>query len=64
MKRHAIDLSSVPLDESHVSAADAVLIVTDHDVIDWNIIGQHATLVIDTRNAMDGTPLNGRLVKA
>jgi len=64
MKRHAIDLQSVPLDEVHLSAADVVLIVTDHAVIDWPTIGQHAKVVVDTRNAMDGIAAAGRIVKA
>ena len=64
MKRHAIDLSSVPLDAAHLAAADAVLIVTNHDAIDWTIIGDHASLIVDTRNAMAGISVAGRLVKA
>ncbi len=64
MRQYTIDLSSVPLDEAHLSAADAVLIVTDHDAIDWQLIGTHAALIVDTRNAMDGIAVNGRLVKA
>ena len=64
MRQHAIDLSSVPLDSDHVSNADAVLIVTHHDVIDWSVIGDHASLIIDTRNAMSDVPVAGRLVKA
>jgi UDP-N-acetyl-D-glucosamine dehydrogenase len=64
MRQYTIDLSSVPLDEAHLSAADAVLIVTDHDAIDWQLIGTHAALIMDTRNAMDGIAVNGRLVKA
>ncbi len=64
MRRHAIDLSSVPLDAAHLAAADAVLIVTNHDAIDWTIIGDHASLIVDTRNAMAGISVAGRLVKA
>jgi UDP-N-acetyl-D-glucosamine dehydrogenase len=64
MKRYAIDLQSVPLDEAHVSAADVVLIVTDHAVIDWSMLGNHAKVVVDTRNAMDGIVATGRVVKA
>ena len=29
-----------------------MLVVTDHSAYDWNWIGQHAALIIDTRNAM------------
>lgn len=64
MRRHAIDLASVPLDEAHIAAADAVFIITDHDAIDWSVIGRHASLIVDTRNAMHGTEVSGRLVKA
>ena len=64
MRRHAIDLSSVPLDEANLRRADAVLIVTNHDGIDWSLIGAHAGLIVDTRNAMNGIDVVGRLVKA
>jgi UDP-N-acetyl-D-glucosamine dehydrogenase len=64
MRQHAIDLTSVPLSESHLSHTDAVLIVTDHDAIDWPLIAAHATLIVDTRNAMDGLAVSGRLVRA
>jgi UDP-N-acetyl-D-glucosamine dehydrogenase len=64
MKRYTIDLQSVPLDTTHVSRADVVLIVTNHDAIDWAVIGQHASLIVDTRNAMNGIEVSGRIVKA
>jgi len=32
--------------------ADAVLILTDHDCVDYATVGRHAQLIIDTRNAM------------
>ena len=64
MKKHKIDLQSVPLDQAHLESADAVLIVTDHEGIDWEMVGQHAPLIIDTRNAMRNTSVSGRLVKA
>jgi UDP-N-acetyl-D-glucosamine dehydrogenase len=53
MRDHAIDLASVPLDGQTVSAHDCVLIVTDHSTIDYELVGRHATLVVDTRNAMN-----------
>jgi len=64
MRRHEISLSSVPLDKNHLEQADLVLIVTNHDTIDWRLIGAHATLIVDTRNAMAGVAVSGRLVKA
>jgi UDP-N-acetyl-D-glucosamine dehydrogenase len=45
--------------------ADAVLIVTDHDDVDYGLIARHARLVVDTRNAMAKAGLSGwKVVKA
>ena len=43
---------SVPLDAKSVAAADCVMVVTDHTAVDYRMIGRHAKLVVDTRNAM------------
>jgi UDP-N-acetyl-D-glucosamine dehydrogenase len=52
MREYDIDLSSVPLTAATVEAQDCVLIVTDHTAVDYDLIGRHAGLVVDTRNAM------------
>ena len=52
MRKYAFDLRSVPLDEKTLRDHDCVLIVTDHDAVDYDLIGKHATLVVDSRNAM------------
>ena len=52
MRKHKIDLASVPLTETTLRAHDCVIIVTDHDAVDYALIGRHARLIIDTRNAM------------
>ena len=37
----------------------------DHKQIDWQLIGAHAKLVVDSRNAMaDVLPIAGRYVQA
>ncbi len=65
MRNYAFDMRSVPLDPKVLQGADCVVIVTDHRVIDWQMIGEHAKLIIDTRNAMnDVAPVRGRIVKA
>ena len=43
---------SVPLTAENIASYDAVVIVTDHTGLDWEMIGSNAKLVIDTRNAM------------
>ncbi|HKU61876.1 MAG TPA: nucleotide sugar dehydrogenase [Gemmatimonadales bacterium] len=43
---------SVALTPEAVSAADCVMVVTDHSAIDYRMIRRQAKLVVDTRNAM------------
>jgi UDP-N-acetyl-D-glucosamine dehydrogenase len=51
-KYPGLEMHSVDLDEGAVADADLVLIATDHDAVNWDLIGQKASLVVDTRNAM------------
>ncbi|MFO0872510.1 MAG: nucleotide sugar dehydrogenase [Phycisphaerales bacterium] len=65
MRRHRIDLASQPLTPALVKASDAVFIVTDHDAVDYAMLGEHASLIVDTRNAMARVgPCKARVVKA
>ncbi|MFG0244492.1 MAG: nucleotide sugar dehydrogenase [Phycisphaerales bacterium JB052] len=52
MRNYKFDMNSAPLDAKALGDADCVVIVTDHAIIDWQAIADHAKLVIDTRNAM------------
>ena len=56
MRKHRIDLKSVALTATTLAATDCVLILTDHDAVDYSAIAQHAKLVVDTRNAMARVP--------
>jgi UDP-N-acetyl-D-glucosamine dehydrogenase len=47
-------LSSVPLTDEELKAADCVIIVTDHSEIDYRRICSLAPLIVDTRNALNG----------
>jgi len=49
-RAHKIHLTSTPLTVDALSTYDAVIIVTDHSGIDYDLIQRHARLVIDTRN--------------
>ena len=58
-------MHSTPLDAETIKQADCVLIVTDHKAVDWQLIGDHAKLVVDSRNAMAGVlPIQGSYVQA
>ena len=43
--RRSLDLSPCA-----IHAQDAVLVVTDHDAVDYKLVASHARLVVDTRN--------------
>jgi UDP-N-acetyl-D-glucosamine dehydrogenase len=65
MRNYTLDMGSVDLDRARLEDSDCVVIVTDHRVIDWALIGEHAGLIVDTRNAMAGVEkVQARVVKA
>jgi UDP-N-acetyl-D-glucosamine dehydrogenase len=41
---------STELGPEALSACDLVIVVTDHDAVDYRLVAEHAKLVIDTRN--------------
>jgi UDP-N-acetyl-D-glucosamine dehydrogenase len=47
-------LSSVALNDEEIKSADCVVIVTDHSQIDYGRVTELASLVVDTRNALNG----------
>jgi UDP-N-acetyl-D-glucosamine dehydrogenase len=51
VRRHRLDLASVPLDAATIGECDAVLLVTDHSDFDYAMVLAHARLIVDTRNA-------------
>jgi UDP-N-acetyl-D-glucosamine dehydrogenase len=44
----------VELNEQEVKAADATVIITDHDAFDYDLVRAHAAYVFDTRNRLNG----------
>jgi len=59
MRRSGLALESVELTETELREAACVLIVTDHDQYDYQRVVDHASLVVDTRNAT-GALIRGR----
>jgi UDP-N-acetyl-D-glucosamine dehydrogenase len=47
-----IDLKSLPLTKENLQKFDAVIIVTDHDNVDYKLVVEHSSLIIDTRNVL------------
>ncbi|HPP52982.1 MAG TPA: nucleotide sugar dehydrogenase, partial [Thermoguttaceae bacterium] len=64
-RKYQYQMKSVPLTAESLARYDAVLIATDHTPVDYALLGQHARLVIDTRNAMARVQMpKARIVKA
>lgn len=49
MRKHMLDLKSVPLTEETLQSFDCVVVATDHDLFDWDLIKKHSTIIVDTR---------------
>ncbi|MFN4243660.1 MAG: nucleotide sugar dehydrogenase [Tepidisphaerales bacterium] len=53
MRRYGdLGLQSVELTPQTLSGYDAVVVATNHSSYDWQLIADHARLIIDTRNAL------------
>ena len=52
MRHHDLEMSSVPLTAERLAAYDCVIVATHHAVYDWQFVADHASLIIDTRNAL------------
>ena len=56
---------SVTLSPDTIASYDAVLVVTDHDDVDYAMVAAHARLIVDTRNVFHRLGLSGSpVVKA
>ena len=54
MRKHEFDSSSVELTEENLKKYDAVIIATDHDNFDYQLILDNASLIIDSRGRFSG----------
>ncbi|NUN06096.1 MAG: nucleotide sugar dehydrogenase [Bdellovibrio sp.] len=62
MREHHFELSSVKLSPEVVASYDCVVLTTDHDKFDYEMIGKNAKLLVDTRGKYRKPQAN--LVKA
>ncbi len=65
-RRHALNLSSLPLTSEALSSQDALLISTAHDVFRDPSLYRGVKLIVDTRNliASLGVPIDAKVVRA
>ncbi len=50
-RKYDLGLSSVALTAETVASYDAVLVITDHTTVDYELVVKNASLVVDSRNA-------------
>lgn len=62
MREHKFDLNSISLDPKTVASFDCVLLATDHDDFDYEMIRNNAQLIVDTRGRYRSASAN--VVKA
>ena len=49
MREHKFELKSVPLAAQSLASYDCVVLATNHDAFDYELIKRHAKLIVDTR---------------
>lgn len=57
-------MQSVPLTAASVASYDAVVIVTDHDNVDYTMVADAARLVVDTRNTLQARQNRENIIKS
>lgn len=63
LNEHGIQMTSTELTPESIAAADCVVVITNHKALDFSIVGEHAKLVVDTRNVFRQGETQGDLVK-
>jgi len=49
MRRYRFDLESIEITAESLAGYDCIVLATDHDALDYNLIAAHAQLIVDTR---------------
>ncbi|OGV42401.1 MAG: UDP-N-acetyl-D-glucosamine dehydrogenase [Legionellales bacterium RIFCSPHIGHO2_12_FULL_42_9] len=64
MRAHHFEMMSIELTESSISSYDCVVLITAHSAFDYDLIAQHAQLIVDTRGAFKAYKTNFNIVSA
>jgi UDP-N-acetyl-D-glucosamine dehydrogenase len=52
MRQHDLQMKSIALSPETLRGYDCVVVATHHSAYDWQMVADHAQLIVDTRNAM------------
>ena len=61
-RKYQFDMSSIDITSSNIKNYDIVILTTDHDNFDYNLIKSSSKLIIDTRGKFVGK--NDKIIKA
>ena len=64
MRHHDLKMSSVDLNPQSLASYDCIVIATNHQAYDWQMIADHSKLIVDTRNALKGIGKKSNVVQA
>jgi UDP-N-acetyl-D-glucosamine dehydrogenase len=64
LRKYDYRMKSVSLTEKSLREYDCVVIATDHSNYDYEFIVRNSSLIVDTRNAVNGIKNNGNVVRA
>ena len=53
MRKYQFDLQSTPFDASNLADFDCVVIGTNHDLFDYDLIADHSKLIVDARGVLN-----------
>lgn len=62
-KIDGLKLSSIELTKGNIKSADCVVILTDHTSLDYKLILDSASLIVDTRNALKDFKGNSKIMR-
>ena len=63
-RKYDFDLSCTDLTADNLSAADCILVATDHTAYDYDFILEHSRLIVDTRNVFSGKDTGNKVIMA
>jgi UDP-N-acetyl-D-glucosamine dehydrogenase len=63
LKINDINLTSVKLNKETLAHSDCVVIVTDHSNVDYDLVAEHAKLIVDTRNVLRSATDRKKIVR-
>ncbi|HIJ83476.1 MAG: UDP-glucose/GDP-mannose dehydrogenase [Magnetococcales bacterium] len=62
MRAYSIKKTSVAITKENLSGYDCVVVATDHDRFDWELIEQNSALIVDARGRFN--TVKGRIIRA